>query len=95
MSIRVGKDADTANVLGAAPTGSGKTAIFELALLRMIKSWSTQDEMDRKVAVYLAPTKVCLDNTLTPTLNGANGDRSTGRPCVPSDTRIGKRSSSL
>ncbi|KAH8090393.1 hypothetical protein HD553DRAFT_3646 [Filobasidium floriforme] len=45
------------NLVVSSPTGSGKTAIFELALLRMIKSWSTQDEMDRKVAVYLAPTK--------------------------------------
>lgn len=40
----------------SAPTGSGKTAIFELAFLRMIKDATEHGE--DKMAIYMAPTKV-------------------------------------
>lgn len=39
------------NLLANAPTGSGKTVIFELAILRML------EYNESSMAVYLAPTK--------------------------------------
>ncbi|CAD6901784.1 unnamed protein product, partial [Tilletia caries] len=40
------------NVVVSAPTGSGKTVVFELAIIRMLQSSNTSAK-----AVYLAPTK--------------------------------------
>lgn len=40
-----------------APTGSGKTTVFELAFLRMMKDNDFME--DKPLAVYMAPTKVC------------------------------------
>lgn len=44
------------NIVLAAPTSAGKTIIFELALLRMIKEWEFYPE--KRLAIYIAPTKV-------------------------------------
>lgn len=44
------------NIVLAAPTSAGKTTIFELALLRMIKEWEFYPE--KRLAIYIAPTKV-------------------------------------
>nr|DBA11289.1 TPA_inf: MER3 [Testicularia cyperi] len=50
---------NTDNVVVSAPTGSGKTVLFELALLRML-----QHEPESAKAVYLAPTKaLCAEKT--------------------------------
>ena len=47
-------------VYSLAPTGSGKTAIFELAILKTLRSMPIHNEgtETRRLAVYLAPTKV-------------------------------------
>ncbi|CAK7229006.1 ATP-dependent DNA helicase MER3 [Sporothrix curviconia] len=48
------------NVVVAAPTGSGKTAIFELAICKLL---ATRAKKDFKI-VYLAPTKaLCAERT--------------------------------
>ncbi|SOV07340.1 related to HFM1 - DNA/RNA helicase [Ustilago sp. UG-2017a] len=47
------------NVVLSAPTGSGKTVVFELALIRMLTR-----EAESARAVYLAPTKaLCAERT--------------------------------
>ena len=51
-----------------APTSSGKTAIFDLAFLRMFK----RNETERPMAVYLSPTKVKLC-TLRARVSGTYG----------------------
>ena len=45
----------------AAPTGSGKTAVLELALARL---WSTQSDDIRPAAVYIAPLKALTTERL-------------------------------
>ena len=45
----------------AAPTGSGKTAVLELALARL---WSTQSDDVRPAAVYIAPLKALTTERL-------------------------------
>jgi len=46
--------------LTSAPTGSGKTTIFDLAFLRMLHAESSLLEYESRTtyAIYLAPTKV-------------------------------------
>ncbi|EPQ25851.1 uncharacterized protein PFL1_06526 [Pseudozyma flocculosa PF-1] len=47
------------HIVVSAPTGSGKTVIFELAILRMLQSGPPESK-----AVYLAPTKaLCSEKT--------------------------------
>ena len=53
-------DADI-NMVISSPTGSGKTTLFELAILRMIKKHNSSSSGDRRPgshkAVYMAPVK--------------------------------------
>ena len=42
----------------SAPTGSGKTVLFELAMIQMLIKSSGRDTAEK--CVYVAPTKVCL-----------------------------------
>ncbi|WVQ77811.1 hypothetical protein IAR50_007501 [Cryptococcus sp. DSM 104548] len=44
------------NLVVSAPTGSGKTTIFELAFLRSL-TYKTPDESTKPLAIYIAPTK--------------------------------------
>lgn len=46
------------NIVLSAPTSAGKTTIFELALLRMVKEWEGYPE--KRLAIYIAPTKVSV-----------------------------------
>ena len=41
-----------------APTGSGKTVLFELAIIQMLINSSGRGTAEK--CVYVAPTKVCL-----------------------------------
>lgn len=43
------------NLVLTAPTSAGKTTIFELALMKMIKEWEGYPE--KRLAIYIAPTK--------------------------------------
>jgi ATP-dependent DNA helicase HFM1/MER3 len=45
------------NFVLSAPTSAGKTTVFELAFLRMVKEWDGYP--DKRLAIYIAPTKVC------------------------------------
>ena len=42
----------------SAPTGSGKTVLFELAMIQMLTNSSGRGAAEK--CVYVAPTKVCL-----------------------------------
>jgi hypothetical protein len=42
----------------SAPTGSGKTVLFELAMIQMLTNSSGGGTAEK--CVYVAPTKVCL-----------------------------------
>jgi replicative superfamily II helicase len=44
------------NSVVEAPTGSGKTVLFELAIIRMLMSLDNEGKSLR--SVYMAPTKV-------------------------------------
>ena len=44
------------NLVLTAPTSAGKTTIFELALMKMVKEWEGYPE--KRLAIYIAPTKV-------------------------------------
>lgn len=50
-----------------APTGSGKTVLFELALIRLF----TKEDPSQVKAVYMAPTKVYAVYMLSPHLISA------------------------
>ncbi|WVN87673.1 uncharacterized protein L203_102859 [Cryptococcus depauperatus CBS 7841] len=51
------------NIVVSAPTGSGKTTIFELAFLRSL-TYRTPDESVKPLAIYIAPTKaLCNEKT--------------------------------
>ena len=50
------------NIIVSAPTGSGKTGILELAVVKMIKDKANGSQMAK--AVYLAPTKaLCTEKS--------------------------------
>ena len=50
------------NCIVSAPTGSGKTALFELAILRYLSKFS--DSIENKKVLYIAPTKsLCSEIT--------------------------------
>lgn len=53
------------NVVVSAPTGSGKTVLFELAMMRLIKEWNNNNNTDTLQNVkifYIAPTKsLCFE----------------------------------
>lgn len=57
------------NACISAPTGSGKTAIFELAIVRMIQKYAQQRKMSGKTglhkAVYMAPIKALCQEKAT------------------------------
>lgn len=66
-----------------APTGSGKTVLFELAIIRML----VHNKNDRQSkCIYIAPTKVDFPFIL------AFFHSSEIRPCVQNDIEIGPQS---
>lgn len=50
----------------SAPTGSGKTVIFELAILRAVMNKQFQSGEGRSLCVYVAPLKVSLARDANP-----------------------------
>lgn len=67
----------------AAPTGSGKTGILELAILRMLSRALQGEQWPRHSngqlrAIYLAPSKALVQVSLTPS----------SRPALPHDQRL-------
>jgi hypothetical protein len=44
-------------LMDTAPTGSGKTVLFELAIIHMLVTSSARGSAEK--CVYMAPTKVC------------------------------------
>jgi len=65
-----------------APTGSGKTVLFELAIVALL----SQPESAQSRIVYMAPTKVCSNSMPPLTLNII-----CSRPYVPRGTVTGSR----
>jgi replicative superfamily II helicase len=72
----------------SAPTGSGKTTIFDLAFLRMLHAETQPVENDTRTtyAIYLAPTKVSLAYHIT---------KLTTRLSAASDVEIGMSDSKI
>ncbi|GJQ72301.1 putative ATP-dependent DNA helicase [Trypoxylus dichotomus] len=47
----------------SSPTGSGKTVVFELAIIRLLLNWETETVKDYKI-VYISPTKALCEERL-------------------------------
>ncbi|CAH8504302.1 unnamed protein product [Schistosoma bovis] len=49
----------------SAPTGSGKTVIFELAIVKQLNDYETSSQKDPFIIIYIAPTKAICSQTFS------------------------------
>uniref|UniRef100_A0A5K4F0T9 DNA 3'-5' helicase n=1 Tax=Schistosoma mansoni TaxID=6183 RepID=A0A5K4F0T9_SCHMA len=49
----------------SAPTGSGKTVIFELAIVKQLNEYATSSQKDPFIIIYIAPTKSICSQTFS------------------------------